>query len=653
MKIDKVKLEHIGADNKKGPIYSDGESEDKLLELFKNGLSRSERNIILSNNPDWPTRYHLSYERGNLLSWYPFKEDSRILEVGSGCGSITEVLVNSKAKSIVANELSERRATINAYRNKDHANLEVVVGNLQDYRPATKFDYVVCVGVLEYAGTFINSDQPYDEFVRLLKTFLKPNGKLLLAIENKLGFKYIAGAREDHTGGLFDGLNNYPSPKKVRTFGKEELHNLIYRNGLSSINFFYPHPDYKLPRIIFSDSLYPSKDLPIPLGMVTAPAYDQSRYNLFSEQSFVMTLEDNKLYNYFANSFLIEASQNELLDNSEIPGFYLSNNHRKPEYRVSTYAYQHEEGVVFKKKSDGQEAEGHVRNILKNYKEMKKLTTTSELIVVRPTQSESNSVTFPAIEGSTLERIFINHLLEGDIDKACLLIDKLSQSLESLSSTSSEFNKSGNIDIDIDMVHDDKLALPGPIDINLDNIIVDTNGGWNIIDYEWLNSKPTPLNIIFTRAIYSSLSRIPDLLSRHADKLDCVKDSRGIIIPKFLISKGYISSTSIQKVLDFEFKLQQIINGKASEKDFTNYTIINEKVNADKGYVPALEEHTASLTKNLKELKDQVIDLQTSNSKLTSDNIKLNTELNKVLKNPLIYARKVTGKVYRKVAKNN
>jgi 2-polyprenyl-3-methyl-5-hydroxy-6-metoxy-1,4-benzoquinol methylase len=305
--IGKVKIKFL--DSKTESVYSDGDSEDELLSLFKNGLTKEARLKILNDNPSWAIRYHLAYERGNLLNWYPFKEGASILEVGSGCGSITEVLVQSKAKKVVANELSQRRATVNAYRNKGAENLEIIVGNLQDYTPTQKFDYVVCVGVLEYAGTFIDSDSPYQEFLKILSSFLKPGGRLLLAIENKLGFKYFAGAREDHTLNLFDGINQYPEELKVKTFGRKELLSLMQSQNFKLNRFYYPHPDYKLPLIVFSDDFYPGGGTYMPLRLIPSTVYDSPRYNLFSEQSFIMNLEENGLYKDFANSFLVEATK--------------------------------------------------------------------------------------------------------------------------------------------------------------------------------------------------------------------------------------------------------------------------------------------------------------------------------------------------------
>ena len=56
------------------------------------------------------------------------------------------------------------------------------------------------IGVLEYQGSYTNSENPYKDFLKKIKQLLKPNGKLLIAIENQYGLKYWCGAREDHTG---------------------------------------------------------------------------------------------------------------------------------------------------------------------------------------------------------------------------------------------------------------------------------------------------------------------------------------------------------------------------------------------------------------------------------------------------------------------
>ena len=77
-----------------------------------------------------------------------------------------------------------------------------------------KYDVITLIGVLEYAGSYIDSDNPYEDFIKTLKTHLKPNGRIIIAIENRFGLKYWEGAKEDHTGGFFEGLEGYSEYKQ-------------------------------------------------------------------------------------------------------------------------------------------------------------------------------------------------------------------------------------------------------------------------------------------------------------------------------------------------------------------------------------------------------------------------------------------------------
>ena len=119
----------------------------------------------------WVEQYHLSPLRHNLLKWFPFKPEGSVLEVGSGCGALTGVLLQ-KLNKVTSLEYSRQRAMITAMRHQECNNLEVVVGGLQDFVTDQKFDYITVIGVLEYAGKFYGGDEPYKSFlVRISKLF--------------------------------------------------------------------------------------------------------------------------------------------------------------------------------------------------------------------------------------------------------------------------------------------------------------------------------------------------------------------------------------------------------------------------------------------------------------------------------------------------
>ncbi|MGG4049563.1 class I SAM-dependent methyltransferase [Paenibacillus favisporus] len=277
-------------------LYSDGVVEDQLLSIVKNKESIHE---VLTGNSDWAVLYHLSPLRRNLLEWYHFKANARILEVGAGCGALTGLLCE-KGTEVTAVELSKKRAQIIAERHREATNLEIIVGNLKDIKFKKKYDYITLIGVLEYAGQFIEDSSPYERFLDSLMQLLKPDGTLIIAIENRYGLKYWSGASEDHTGNVFEGLENYPVDRGVRTFSKKELESVLEKVGFRDNRFYYPMPDYKLPTQVFSD-----KYLPRPGDLRNFEYYDRDRLMLFNEKLLFDGLSQNEAFSFFSNSFLV------------------------------------------------------------------------------------------------------------------------------------------------------------------------------------------------------------------------------------------------------------------------------------------------------------------------------------------------------------
>lgn len=294
-KIGKVLLDMTAYNG--NDVYSDGDVENDILEYCRNGCIEE----ALQNDARWPVFYHLSPIRKNVLNWFPFKKNASVLEIGMGCGAVTGVLCENLAQ-VEGVEISPRRAEIAAWRHKDCDNLTIHVGNLNDMDITKKFDYVTLIGVLEYAGSFTHTSEPYKDFLQACRQYLKPGGRLLLAIENKYGLKYWSGAREDHTGKIFDGITGYQNTDRVRTFSKPELAKLLQCSGFCSLDWYYPFPDYKLPHRVYSDDYLPQA------GDFEAKHflyYDMDRYLFFNETDAMNEIAASGLFDIFSNSFLV------------------------------------------------------------------------------------------------------------------------------------------------------------------------------------------------------------------------------------------------------------------------------------------------------------------------------------------------------------
>lgn len=283
--------------------YSDGDDyENFLLEVTKeNGdIDYSE---IIAQNPSTPTVYHLSHLRENIICWYPFSSDEQALEIGAGCGAVTGALARGCA-NVDCVDLSKRRCMINAYRHRDYDNIRIFVSNFEDFVGSAdkKYSLVTLNGVFEYSKAYINSPDPFVDMLKMVRSLLAENGTLLIAIENKFGLKYFAGAREDHCSLFFRGIEGYRKDDVARTFGRGELIKLSEAAGFSNYSFYYPYPDYKFPMEIYSDARLPKK------GELIENQYDliYDRYTLFNVNKAFDNIISAGLFPEFSNSFLVE-----------------------------------------------------------------------------------------------------------------------------------------------------------------------------------------------------------------------------------------------------------------------------------------------------------------------------------------------------------
>ncbi|WP_228122465.1 methyltransferase [Saccharothrix syringae] len=202
----------------------------------------------------WAERYHLDRGRANALRALDLPADAVVLEVGAGCGAITRHL-GERVAAVDAVEPVAARARVAARRTADLPGVRVFVGLLDDVPDEPAYDLVLVVGVLEYVGAGSASDEPYEEFLRGLRRRLRPGGALVLAIENRLGVKYLAGGHEDHSGKRWDGVQGYPDGAPARTFARRPLERLLARSGYGVRHVLGCFPDYKITRAVLTDDL--------------------------------------------------------------------------------------------------------------------------------------------------------------------------------------------------------------------------------------------------------------------------------------------------------------------------------------------------------------------------------------------------------------
>lgn len=534
--------------------YSDGTMEDELLQLFESGASKDD---FLKKDCRWPTLYHLSDFRQNILSWYPFRKDSSLLEVGAGCGALSGLFCRRAAK-VTSVELTKRRSSVNYARNSEFPNLEIISGNFHNIRFSEKFDYIVLNGVLEYAASFTDTDNPYEDFLNELKKLLKPDGVILIAIENRLGMKYLNGAPEDHTSALFSGINDYAGIDFVRTFSKNELVDLITRSGFAYHKLYYPAPDYKFPTAIYTDRS---------VGMADSSLHDYSfnanRLTLFSEQEFERLLKEEKILSSFFNSFLIEVSQAPIAEPAQQIDYVKLPLLRKKPFCLQTMIVSTQSGKKIAKTALFPEAKPHLQNMLDYYD---KNTWIGDYLNA-PAAAAGEAVEFEFIPGTSLN----DKLVEASVNENKALFKKLVQdycaSLRKGTAVRDDYYTPQFAQVFGRNGSDEPFLCreSSNVDMIFPNIITNDHGTF-VIDYEWVFQFPVPVDLTIWRSLYMAF-RQQNEISKNYSLEDLMliagldpEDSELFHSWHKYFSDCYVADQTVEKYFGFQVNSDQMLN---------------------------------------------------------------------------------------------
>ena len=471
-------------------VYNDGDIEQILIDEFKKDI-----NYTQDEYKDLAYFYLLTPIRQNILNWYPFDKNASVLEIGPGAGTITGMLCD-RVKSVTVVEASKRRGELIYYRHNNKDNLNIIVGNFNDIKFETKFDYIVMVGVLEYGQIFSTGDNPYQSFLENITKHLTKKGKMLVAIENKNGLKYWCGANEDHLGKPYVGIEGYKEGN-IRTFGKKELETLIKKSGFKYTRFYYPFPDYKIPYAVYTDDRLPNA-----MELKNDLLFNHDDAGFFTNPlEAVDDIVDNDLVGYFANSFLVEASMNEKIE--KIVDYAKLNTNRNKPYATITKI--NNSGNIIKE-SMYEEGIEHLKKMAKTHKEIK-----NSGLHCCDVEYKNKTLNIEKIAGETVTNTIRNLLEENKKVEIEQLIDDVFNYIENNFVYKEKTNNINNkIFKIVNKDEEVKVLKMGLIDLNFSNIIINKNK-YVLIDQEWVTDDVLPFDYIVYFSLKLLYEQVPDL----------------------------------------------------------------------------------------------------------------------------------------------
>lgn len=228
-----------------------------------------------------------------LISWYDFGTEARILFVSGG-----------KPESEILFEVCREKAADAVRSTVD--GLHAISG---------KFDYIVAVGIVE------KSTGP-EALLAKLKKMLKDTGKLLVGCGNRLAIRYFCGDKDEFSGNVLDGIDNYLAlsaqrKKKMggRAYSRAELKRMFVRAGFKKCKFYSVMPELMRPQILISEDYVPNESVDVRVF----PQYKSPDTIFLEEERLYAALMENGMFHPMANGFLVECSADgELSDADQI-----------------------------------------------------------------------------------------------------------------------------------------------------------------------------------------------------------------------------------------------------------------------------------------------------------------------------------------------
>lgn len=221
--------------------------------------------------------YQNSELRANIVSWLPIRKTDTVLEIGTDSEIITKKL----------QQMSENVSSLYTWEEIQQAD-------------GLKFDYVLLIGSLERAKDYVESGEPQKELLRRAYALCRKGGTLVIAMDNCYGLKFWGGSREEITGEYYSSIERDSIMEGCGPLSDCQIEKMLQQIGCQGWNKYYPYPDYRLTKTIYSDEYLPKK------GELSDNMHNFSglRLQMFQEDRVFDNLIEQNKFPQFSNSYL-------------------------------------------------------------------------------------------------------------------------------------------------------------------------------------------------------------------------------------------------------------------------------------------------------------------------------------------------------------
>ena len=395
----------------------------------------------------------LEFIKENLINWYNFNKDSEVLEITLD----TETKITEYLKE-----------------NVTHVNKIDIATNLDE--SIGKYDYVIIHNFYSVNKKDIN----LEKLLQYAKLHKKDNGTMLISIKNKLGIESMNCINVEEEQNI----------ENQNMYSKKEIEKILINNQIKNYKFYYLLPNENYPNIIFTDEHLPSQE-----GILRdLTLYNKDILVKEDEREIYRRIlnEDINLFKIFANSFLVEISDEPIKNDIVYVTF---GNSRKEKYRLKTVMRKND---VYKE-AVTKIAEEHIDEI-KNNIEILENSKINMLDSYKDGRIYSKLITEKQSFDKELIKEAKNNGTEIIIEPIKKFKEELENKLEISKETDNTVFEKYKIECSKEIKNKLHFIKDGIFDLIFQNCFVLDNK-FNFYDQEWKQSN-VPLEFIIYRAIY-------------------------------------------------------------------------------------------------------------------------------------------------------
>ena len=326
-----------------------------------------------------------------LIGWHEFKpDDNTILYIGDKNDALFCAL-NSYGRRIDCKALAE------------------TLDSSWEQRRFQYYDFIVCVEKIEQFHAPIDA-------LRHWKSLLRPNGKLFLGMNNRLGLRYFCGDRDIYTGRNFDGIENYRhvgGNLLGRMYSQAEISRMLQESGWDHFRFYSVLSDLRNPAFIYAKDYLPNEELANRLF----PTYYSPNTVFLHEEEMETDLAENGLFHAMANAYLIECSLSGFF--SDVLHVTCSTERGKEN---AFFTIIHRSGQV-EKRAIYPEGRERLRHLADNMEALRQRG-----VPVIDGRMEHDSYVMPHIQ-APLGHIYLKQLMRRDTDKFVEAMDSIRETI--------------------------------------------------------------------------------------------------------------------------------------------------------------------------------------------------------------------------------